>query len=254
MEIHAYINNRLYKQIIYNKKYFYLQSIFRLYYHILVCHKEIIVFIIDYFYYYSYYMSSMTMPFFMHCYMTLDRFHLNLVISAHSKTKSEDQSEGIISASLFWSPASPSALFKSAKFPFKIEQILKQKLKRKLMDNWVWHKTIFKDGIHFLHWMFLFNIHVTANVWNCTLLLLQEVSLVDAVVLKAAIVLGDSPWLGLNHRACCYPESTMKRLLQPDSRMRSTELGMGSMRGCGKETMNRGKKEKAKKKKLQLLK
>lgn len=65
-----------------------------------------------------------------------------------------------------------------------------------MMDNWVWHKTIFKDGIHFLHWMFLFNIHVTASVWICTLLLLQEVSLVDAVVLKAAIVLGDSPWLG----------------------------------------------------------
>lgn len=57
----------------------------------------------------------------------------------------------------------------------------------------------------------MFNINVTARVWNCTLLLIQELSLVDAVVLKAAIVLGDSPWLGLNHRACCYPEATMKR-------------------------------------------
>lgn len=41
----------------------------------------------------------------------------------------------------------------------------------------------------------------------------------------------------------------MKRLLQPDNRMRSTELGTGSMKGCGKETMNRGKKRESKKKK-----
>lgn len=95
-------------------------TIFRLYYHILVCHNEIIVIIIHYFYYYSYYMSSMTMPFVMHCYMTLDRFHLNLVISAHSKTQFRP---------IRRYPASPSALFKSAKFPFKMEQILKLKLK-----------------------------------------------------------------------------------------------------------------------------
>lgn len=62
----------------------------------------------------------------------------------------------------------------------------------------------------FYKYLAVFNINVTARVWNCTLLLIQELSLVDAVVLKAAIVLGDSPWLGLNHRACCYPSQQWK--------------------------------------------
>lgn len=80
---------------------------------------------------------------------------------------------------------------------------------------------------------------------------IQEVGLVDAAAaLKADIVLGESLWLRLNHRACCYPESrqnnekimwTMKHLLRADSRMRSRELVMGRLRGCGRETTKRGK-------------
>lgn len=35
---------------------------------------------------------------------------------------------------------------------------------------------------------------------------------------------------------------TMKHLLQADSRMRSTELGTGSVRGCGKKDIEEGEK------------
>lgn len=97
---------------------------------------------------------------------------------------------------------------------------------------------------------------LTQHPCNCSLLLIQEVALVDAAALKAVIVLGDSLWLRLNHRACCYPEScqnnektmwTTKHLLWADSRMRSRDLVTGRLRGCGRDTMKRGKWRESKK-------